>query len=209
MTNFLIVDDHDIIRDGIKTLLETRPNYTVLNSCSSGEDAYRFVSQHPENIDIILMDITMDGYGGLEASRRILKRNPKQKIIIMTMHDNPVLIDQAFKLGSLGFISKNALSQDLFNGIEHVLNKQIFISPKLKLSVKNKKDFDIKLTRLTTRELEILKLVASGNKMDKVAETLHISKKTIANNISIIKSKLDIESDFELFSITIKNNLII
>jgi two-component system invasion response regulator UvrY len=209
MTNFLIVDDHDIIRDGIKTLLETRPNYTVLNSCSSGEDAYRFVSQYPENIDIILMDITMDGYGGLEASRRILKRNPKQKIIIMTMHDNPVLIDQAFKLGSLGFISKNALTQDLFNGIEHVLNKQIFISPNLKLSVKNKKDFDKKLTQLTTRELEILKLVASGNKMDKVAETLHISKKTIANNISIIKSKLDIESDFELFSITIKNNLII
>ena len=83
MVNFLIVDDHDIIREGTKTLLETKVSYTVIDTVSSGEEAYRFfTSRHEQPIDIILMDITMQGYGGLEASKRILKRNPEQKIIV-------------------------------------------------------------------------------------------------------------------------------
>ena len=210
MVNFLIVDDHDIIREGIKTLLETKVSYTVIDTVSSGEEAYRFfTSRHEQPIDIILMDITMQGYGGLEASKRILKRNPEQKIIIMTMHDNPVLIDKAIHIGVLGFVSKNALTQDLFAAIEFALNKRIFISLKLKANIENKKSYDKKLASLTSRELDILKMIASGDKMEKVADTLFISKKTVANNLAIIKSKLDIETDYELFSLTLKNNIFI
>jgi two-component system invasion response regulator UvrY len=210
MVNFLIVDDHDIIREGIKNLLETKTAYNVINTLSSGEEAYRFCTgQLEQPIDIILMDITMEGYGGLEASKRILKRNPKQKIIIMTMHDNPVLIDQAIHIGVLGFVSKNALTHDLFAAIEFAINKRIFISPKLKANIENKKSYDKKLASLTSRELDILKMIASGDKMEKVAETLFISKKTVANNLAIIKSKLDIETDYELFSLTLKNNIVI
>ena len=83
MVNFLIVDDHDIIREGIKTLLETKVSYTVIDKVSSGEEAYRFfTSRHEQPIDIILMDITMEGYGGLEASKRISKEILNKKLLL-------------------------------------------------------------------------------------------------------------------------------
>ena len=204
MVNFLIIDDHDIIQDGLANLLKTRPHYHVANTFSSGEEAYRFYSNKNKNIDIVFMDITMAGYGGFEATKKILQRNPKQKIIIMSMHDNPLFIEKAIELGATGYLSKNAITQDLFTAIEYALNNKIFISPSLKKVIEKKKFEDKKIQSLTTREIEILKMLTKGKKLTEIADVLNLSKKTIANNISIIKSKLDVETDYELFSLSNK-----
>lgn len=204
MVNFLIIDDHDIIQDGLANLIKTRPHYHVANTFSSGEEAYRFYSNNKEIIDIIFMDITMAGYGGFEATKKILQRNPKQKIIIMSMHDNPLFIEKAIELGATGYLSKNAITQDLFTAIEYALNNKIFISPSLKKVIEKKKFEDKKIQSLTTREIEILKMLTKGKKLTEIADVLNLSKKTIANNISIIKSKLDVETDYELFSLSNK-----
>ena len=202
MVNFLIIDDHDIIQDGLANLIKTRPHYHVANTFSSGEEAYRFYSNKNKNIDIVFMDITMAGYGGFEATKKILQRNPKQKIIIMSMHDNPLFIEKAIELGATGYISKNAITQDLFTAIEYALNNKIFISPSLKKVIEKKKFEDKKIQSLTTREIQILKMLTKGKKLTEIADVLNLSKKTIANNISIIKSKLDVETDYELFSLS-------
>jgi two-component system invasion response regulator UvrY len=204
MVNFLIIDDHDIIQDGLANLIKTRPHYHVANTFSSGEEAYRFYSNKNKNIDIVFMDITMAGYGGFEATKKILQRNPKQKIIIMSMHDNPLFIEKAIELGATGYLSKNAITQDLFTAIEYALNNKIFISPSLKKVIKKKKFEDKKIQSLTTREIQILKMLTKGKKLTEIADVLNLSKKTIANNISIIKSKLDVETDYELFSLSNK-----
>ncbi|MDC0626104.1 response regulator transcription factor [Methylophilaceae bacterium] len=204
MVNFLIIDDHDIIQDGLANLIKTRPHYHVANTFSSGEEAYRFYSNKNKNIDIVFMDITMAGYGGFEATKKILQRNPKQKIIIMSMHDNPLFIEKAIELGATGYLSKNAITQDLFTAIEYALNNKIFISPSLKKVIEKKKFEDKKIQSLTTREIQILKMLTKGKKLTEIADVLNLSKKTIANNISIIKSKLDVETDYELFSLSNK-----
>ena len=202
MINFLIIDDHDIIQDGLANLLRTRPHYHVVNTFSSGEEAYRFYSNKNKNIDIIFMDITMPGFGGFEATKKILQRNQKQKIIIMSMHDNPLFIEKAIELGAIGYLSKNAITQDLFTAIEYALNNKIFISPSLNKVIKKKRFEDKKIQSLTTREIQILKMLTIGKKLTEIADVLNLSKKTIANNISIIKSKLDVETDYELFSLS-------
>jgi len=202
MINFLIIDDHDIIQDGLASLLKTRPHYHVINTFSSGEEAYRFYSTKKENIDIIFMDITMEGFGGFEATKKILQRNPEQKIIIMSMHDNPLFIEKAIDLGASGYLSKNAITQDLFTAIEYALKNKIFISPSLKKVIEKNKSKDKKIQLLTTREIQILKMLIKGEKLIEIAEVLNLSKKTIANNISIIKSKLDVETDYELFALS-------
>jgi two-component system invasion response regulator UvrY len=204
MVNFLIIDDHDIIQDGLANLLKTRPHYHVVNTFNSGEKAYQFYSNNNKNIDIIFMDITMAGYGGFEATKKILQRNQKQKIIIMSMHDNPLFIEKAIELGATGYISKNAITQDLFSAIEYALDNKIFISPSLKKVIEKKKFEDKKIQSLTTREIQILKMLVEGKKLTDIANVLNLSKKTIANNISIIKSKLDVETDYELFSLSNK-----
>ena len=207
MISFLIVDDHDIIQDGLTNLLKTNPQYHVKGTFSSGEDAYQFYSKFTERIDIIFMDITMPGFGGFEATKKILKRNPKQKILIMSMHDNPLFIEKAFDLGVSGYLSKNAITQDLFTAIEHALKNKIFISPSLKKVIENKKLEDKKIQSLTAREIQILKMITKGKKLTETADILNLSKKTIANNISIIKSKLDVETDYELFALSKKTKI--
>ena len=207
MINFLIVDDHDIILDGLTNLLMTKPQYHVEETFSSGEEAYQFYSKHTENIDIIFMDITMSGFGGFEATKKILKRNPKQKIIIMSMHDNPLFIENAIGLGASGYLSKNSITQDIFTAIEYVLKDNIFISPSLKKVIKKKKLEDKKIQSLTAREIQILKMIIKGKKLTETADILNLSKKTIANNISIIKSKLDVETDYELFALSKTNKI--
>jgi DNA-binding NarL/FixJ family response regulator len=153
------------------------------------------------------MDITMSGFGGFEATKKILKRNPKQKIIIMSMHDNPLFIENAIGLGASGYLSKNSITQDIFTAIEYVLKDNIFISPSLKKVIKKKKVEDKKIQSLTAREIQILKMIIKGKKLTETADILNLSKKTIANNISIIKSKLDVETDYELFALSKTNKI--
>jgi two-component system invasion response regulator UvrY len=201
----VIVDDHDIVRSGLANLLESQNrNYEIVAMLESGEKAYHFLSKN--DADLVLMDISMNGISGIETARKILKRNKEQKIIILTMHDNPIFINQAFEIGVLGYLSKNKLTTDLSPAIESVRKNIKFISEDFQ-SVLNYSTDD-KLKILTPREFEIFKFFINGNTIDEISAQLSISKKTVSNNLAEVKSKLEISSDFELFKLGIRYKIL-
>jgi len=118
MTDLLIVDDHEIVRAGIKRLVENTPNLNIVADLGSGEEAYQFLQKN--TVDLIIMDVSMPGKGGIETTNQIKKRHPKIKIIMLSMHDNAMIIEKAMKAGADGYILKNDLSDDLLNAVEKV-----------------------------------------------------------------------------------------
>ena len=110
MADLLIVDDHEIVRAGIRRLVENTPNLNIVADLGSGEEAYQFLQKN--KVDLIIMDVSMPGKGGIETTNQIKKRFPKIKILMLSMHDNSMIIDKAIKAGADGYILKNDLSDD-------------------------------------------------------------------------------------------------
>ena len=111
----LLVDDHEIVRSGLKRLVENYPEINIVGECSSGEEAYNFVRK--TQVDFVVMDLSMPGKGGIETTKQIRKHFEDIKILILSMHDNPTLIKQSLDAGANGFILKNDISDDLIKGI--------------------------------------------------------------------------------------------
>ena len=188
MTDLLIVDDHEIVRAGIKRLVENTPNLNIVADLGSGEEAYQFLQKN--TVDLIIMDVSMPGKGGIETTNQIKKRHPKIKIIMLSMHDNAMIIEKAMKAGADGYILKNDLSDDLLNAVEKVMNNEIIISASV--DIDEFKDSLIK--DLNNKEFEIFKSLASGEDLLSIAEKLNISYKTAANYQTSIKQKLNVKN---------------
>ena len=168
MTNLLIVDDHEIVRSGIKRLVENNPKLNIVADLGSGEEAYKFLQKN--TADLVIMDISMPGKGGIETTNQIKKRFPEIKVLMLSMHDNPMIIDKAMKAGANGYILKNDLSDDLLDAIEKVMNNEIIISASV-----NRSDFDdSKIKDLNNKEFEIFKSIASGEELLSIAKKLNI-----------------------------------
>ncbi|MDB4097179.1 response regulator transcription factor, partial [Methylophilaceae bacterium] len=188
MTDLLIVDDHEIVRAGIKRLVENTPNLNIVGDLGSGEEAYQFLQKN--TVDLIIMDVSMPGKGGIETTNQIKKRHPKIKIIMLSMHDNAMIIEKAMKAGADGYILKNDLSDDLLNAVEKVMNNETIISA----SVDVNEFKDSLINDLNNKEFEIFKSLASGEDLLSIAEKLNISYKTAANYQTSIKQKLNIKN---------------
>ena len=196
MTNLLIVDDHEIVRSGIKRLVENNPKLNIVADLGSGEEAYKFLQKN--TADLVIMDISMPGKGGIETTNQIKKRFPDIKVLMLSMHDNPMIIDKAMKAGANGYILKNDLSDDLLDAIEKVMNNEIIISASV-----NRSDFDdSKIKDLNNKEFEIFKSIASGEELLSIAKKLNISYKTAANYQTSIKHKLSIKNTLGSVSYT-------
>ena len=202
MTDLLIVDDHEIVRAGIKRLFENIPNLNIVADLGSGEEAYQFL--HKNTIDLIIMDVSMPGKGGIETTNQIKKRYPKIKILILSMHDNAMIIEKAMKAGADGYILKNDLSDDLLNAVEKVMNNEIIISASV--DVDEFKDSLIK--DLNNKEFEIFKSLASGEDLLSIAEKLNISYKTAANYQTSIKQKLNIKNILDFYNLAKENKIL-
>jgi len=202
MTDLLIVDDHEIVRAGIKRLVENTPNLNIVADLGSGEEAYKFL--HKNNVDLIIMDVSMPGKGGIETTNQIKKRYPKIKILMLSMHDNAMIIEKAMKAGADGYILKNDLSDDLLNAVEKVMNNEIIISASV--DVDEFKDSLIK--DLNNKEFEIFKSLASGEDLLSIAEKLNISYKTAANYQTSIKQKLNIKNILDFYNLAKENKIL-
>ena len=202
MTDLLIVDDHEIVRAGIKRLVENTPNLNIVADLGSGEEAYQFL--HKNNVDLIIMDVSMPGKGGIETTNQIKKRYPKIKILMLSMHDNAMIIEKAMKAGADGYILKNDLSDDLLNAVEKVMNNEIIISASV--DVDEFKDSLIK--DLNNKEFEIFKSLASGEDLLTIAEKLNISYKTAANYQTSIKQKLNIKNILDFYNLAKENKIL-
>jgi len=202
MTDLLIVDDHEIVRAGIKRLFENTPNLNIVADLGSGEEAYQFL--HKNTVDLIIMDVSMPGKGGIETTNQIKKRYPKIKILMLSMHDNTMIIEKAMKAGADGYILKNDLSDDLLNAVEKVMNNETIISASV--DVDEFKDSLIK--DLNNKEFEIFKSLASGEDLFSIAEKLNISYKTAANYQTSIKQKLNIKNILDFYNLAKENKIL-
>jgi len=182
--------------------------FEVIGEAESGEKAYQIFGELKP--DIMVMDLSMPGMGGLEAIRRILMRYEKAKILVLSMHEDLSFANQALKLGAKGYLIKNALADDLVKSIETVSNGEVFLSAEIakKMAMQSISGDKDPIHELSAREFEIFRLLAEGLDIDAIASTLNISSKTVSNYQTMIKQKLDINSPVELIRYAIKTGVI-
>jgi DNA-binding NarL/FixJ family response regulator len=207
----LIADDHAIMREGVRALLEIHEDMDVIGEAGDGREAVAQVSELTP--DIILLDISMPFMDGLEATRRIRKANPNTSVLILTQHEDKEYVLSAVKAGAAGCISKKAVSSELVSAIRAIYRGGSFLYPPVaKLLIEDylqRTDGETDpYERLTDREREVLQLVAEGRTNQEIADLLVLSMKTVLGHRAKIMEKLDIHSRTDLIKYAIRRGLI-
>ena len=205
----LVVDDHAILRDGIRALLSLHEDMELVGEASEGKEAVEKAQDLAP--DVVVMDIAMFGMDGLEATRRISKKSPQVKVLVLTQHDNKEYILSSIRAGAAGYVPKRALGSDLVAAIRAVYSGNSVLYPsattvliKDYLRQTKKEPYD----RLTDREREVFKLVADGHTSQEIADMLFISVKTVLGHRTKIMEKLDIHNRTELIKYAIRKGLV-
>lgn len=204
----VLVDDHAVVRAGVRRLLEQEALFDVIGEAESGEKAYHMFGELKP--DVMVMDLSMPGMGGLEAIRRILMRHERARILVLTMHEDLSFANQALKLGAKGYLIKNTLGDDLVKSIQTVSRGEVFLSDEIakKMAMQSISGEQEPIHELSAREFEIFRLLAEGLEIDAIATTLNISSKTVSNYQTMIKQKLNINTPVELIRYAIKAGVI-
>ena len=202
------MDDHAIVRTGFRLLLENSTDIRVVAELDSGEAInQRAVELRP---DVIVMDLSMPGMGGLEAIRRIKAKAASIRILVFTMHDSIAFVEQALEAGASGYITKNNAPKVLLEAIRKIATGGTYIDEKLadKLSMKENLGSGTPLGGLSRREFQIFCKFAEGKNANEIADDLSLSVKTVANYQTQIKEKLGITSTAELVKLAISHGII-
>jgi DNA-binding NarL/FixJ family response regulator len=204
----MLVDDHAVVRAGIRRLLEQHADFTVVAEADSGERAYQLFGEHLP--DIAVMDLTMPGMGGMEAIRRIIARYPAARLLVLSMHENAAFANQALKAGAKGYLAKNSLAEELVDALGAIVRSQTYISSAIarKIALQSLDSTGDPLQQLSAREFEIFRMLAEGADSDQIAAALKISSKTVANYQTAIKQKLGINSPVEMVRLAMRCGLI-
>jgi DNA-binding NarL/FixJ family response regulator len=204
----ILVDDHAVVRSGLRRLLELNKQVEVIAEADSGEQAYHCYGELKP--DIVVMDISMPGMGGLESARRIIKRYPTAKIIIFSMHETASFASQAIKSGVKGYVTKTGAAEDLTRAVLEVANGKTFLSAEVaqKIALETLSGQDDPIHQLSGREFEVFRLLAEGKKVEEVAEMLKISQKTVANYYTMIKQKLGVTSPIDMVRFAMRHGLV-
>ncbi len=190
----MLVDDHQMLRQGLRRSLEEEGFY-VVGEASDGEEAVRLVPAAKP--DVILMDVSMPDMDGVEATRRIIHADPDQRIVMLTMHADKDLIDAAIKAGAVGYLTKDCSTDEVISAVRMAANGETALSPQLaKTMLSEVRKIDEKVAReedrlVTKREEEVLQLIADGCSTPEVAQKLYISQKTVKNHLASIYEKLN------------------
>jgi len=205
MKRLLVVDDHAIVRSGIRRLLSERPDIQV-SEAASGEEAMSAVLDLA--VDLIVLDLNLPGLGGLELLRRLIRTVPKVPVLIFSQHAEAIYATKALEAGAQGFVSKNALPEEFLEAIDAVLGGGIAVEKSIQreMAMRDLAE-DAYLRPLTERDIEILRLLAAGNSLSEIAAKLGIAYKTVANTLSRIKEKLGAGQTSDLVRIAIGRGL--
>jgi len=206
----LIVDDHALLREGIRSLLASHDDIEVVGEAANGSEAIEKVRE--VDPDVILMDIAMPVMDGLEATRRIRKQNPNIKIIILTQYDRKDYVLSSIKSGASGFIPKNVIISELVSAIRTAHSGDAFLHPSVaKMVIEDylRQVEPSPYDRLTDREREVLKLVAEGLTNQEIADLLSVSVKTVLGHRTSLMEKLVIHNRTELIKYAIRKGLIV
>lgn len=204
----MLVDDHAVVRSGLRRLLEQNQDLEVVAEAESGELAYQKFSE--TMADVVVMDISMPGMGGLEAFRRIITRYPAVKIVIFSMHENAAFAMQAMSAGASCYVAKAGNAEDLVRAVRKAAAGGSWISPSVaqKIALQSVGREDDPTHKLSSREFEVFRLLAEGKNVEDIADLLKISQKTVANYQTLLKQKLGISGPVELVRLAIKLGLI-
>jgi len=189
----LLVDDHAIVRQGVRAFLETQSDISVVGEVGSGEDAIRLAAQHVP--DVILMDLIMPGMDGVEATRLVKQISPRSQIVVLTSYHEDEHIFPALKAGALSYILKDISAEELASAVRKAAAGEAVLHPRVAARVIKelqgvRGDKVNPFTELSERELEVLKLIADGMSNSEMAAKLFLSEKTIKGHVSNILSKL-------------------
>jgi DNA-binding NarL/FixJ family response regulator len=206
----LLVDDHAVMRDGIRALLSLHNDIEIVGEAATGQEAVLKAGELAP--DVIIMDIAMPGMDGLEATRRIIKQNPKVRLLILTQHDDKEYILSAIKAGCSGYLPKRALGSELVSAIRSVYRGDSFLYPSVATALitdyRNQAPSGDSYDQLTPREREILKLIAEGHTSREIAGMLFISLKTVMGHRTKMMDKLGIHNRTELIKYAMRKGVL-
>ena len=212
----LVADDHEIVRKGLRSLLEAQPGWQVTAEASDGREAVE--KARAMKPDVTVLDISMPALNGLEAARQMIKNDARAKILILTMHESDPLIREVLDAGARGYVLKSDASRDLVSAVNAVRSNKTFFTAKVAQIVldgyldKKPKKVDERTeephTRLTPRQREIVQLLAEGKSSKEVAVALGLSVKTAETHRANIMRRLDCHSVSELVRYAVRNNII-
>ncbi len=197
----LVVDDHAILRDGIRSLLDRQEYMTVVGEAANGQEALAQIGDLMP--DIVLMDVNMPGMNGLEATRHVKSLYPQVKILILTQHDSQEYISPLLQAGASGYVLKRSGGREVVNAIRLVYEQGAFLEPSVTRQFLNQftagdPTRQAGIDRLTEREREVLRLISLGNSNKEIARILVISPKTVSVHRTNIMTKLGVKNSFEL-----------
>ncbi|MCL4370796.1 MAG: response regulator transcription factor [Chloroflexi bacterium] len=209
----LMVDDHTILRDGIRALLSLYDDIEIVGEASDGREALDKIARHRP--DVVIMDIAMPGLGGLEATLEVRKRNMESKVLVLSQHENKEYVHSVLKAGASGYVLKKAAGSELIAAIRAVYRGESFLDPSIARTVidgylgrdgesKRNSEYD----KLSDRETQVLKLVAEGASNKEIADLLCVSVKTVMGHRANVMEKLGIHSRTELVKYAIKRGLV-
>ena len=207
----MIADDHSMVREGIKQLLELDGDITVVAEANNGKECIELLDE--DKIDVLLLDINMPFMNGLQVLQYLREKNKKVKVLILTIHNEVEYLVRAVEIGVDGYVLKDSNSSVLKKAIYTVYNGESFIEPelaplmKIRLEEKNTAGKSI-IDSLTKREIEVLKLLAEGLFNKEIAFTLDISEKTVKNHVSNIFKKINVSDRTQAAVFAIKHNLV-
>lgn len=202
----LIVDDHRIVASGCRALFGDDPEIVILEASDAESGERVFVDEHP---DICVLDINLPTVSGFELARRILARDDAARIIMFSMNDDPIFAARAIDVGAKGYVSKTGDPCDLVEAIREVGKGGTYLPPALARSIAFAGPAFAKspLSKLTSREIEILRLLSAGKSLSEIAWLIHSSYKTVANTSSIMRQKLGVRTSAELVRLAIESGV--
>jgi DNA-binding NarL/FixJ family response regulator len=204
----LLVDDHAVVRTGYRRLLEASGKIRVVAEAGSGEEALRL--QAEQGPDVVVMDLSLPGMGGLEAIRRIKARDGRSRILVFSMHENALLAERAIQAGATGYITKASSSEVMVEAVLQVAEGKRYLGPDIaqSLALTRIGGEESPLGNLSQREFEVFELLVNGKGSNEIAQTLFLTPKTVSNYVSQIKNKLHASSTAELVHLAMQQGLI-
>lgn len=207
MIKVLLVDDHPVVRDGYRRLLENSADIQVVAEAGSGEEACELYIK--KGADIVVLDLNMPGIGGLEVIRRLCARDPKVRILVFSMHDNKVMIEHALAAGAAGYLNKSSVAAQMVDAVHTVAKgKSIHQHPAVTGTVPTDADKAAPMWALTKREFQVFCKLAEGQPVADIAELLSISPKTVGVHQTNIMHKLELRNAAELTRLAIRSGII-